>query len=141
MVEEQILNEKELEENVVEEVVEEQVTEEQVVEEQVSKAEKGKKPTLVFAILSMVLGHLADYSIFGIIFGIIGIVFGVKNRDKSDTPLALSIVGTTLGTINFVTIILSYVMLAFYYLFIILYIVFMFTMIGVGSSTSGGTYY
>ena len=136
MVEEQILNEKELEENVVEEVVEEQV-----FEEQAPKAEKGKKPTLVFAILSMVLGHLADYSIFGIIFGIIGIVFGVKNRDKSDTPLALSIVGTTLGTINFVTIILSYVMLAFYYLFIILYIVFMFTMIGVGSSTSGGTYY
>ena len=131
MVEEQILNEKELEENAVEEVV----------EEQAPKAEKGKKPTLVFAILSMVLGHLADYSIFGIIFGIIGIVFGVKNRDKSDTPLALSIVGTTLGTINFVTIILSYVMLAFYYLFIILYIVFMFTMIGVGSSTSGGTYY
>ena len=139
MFEEQVLEESlELEEN-----LEESKLEDLELKQEELEPKKESKPTIIFGVLSVIFAHLADFTIVGLVLGILGIVKGVKCRDKSDTPLALSIIGTSLSALNFASMILAYIMLTVF--FIVYFGMMIFTIIMTGDlgsgEAAGGTLY
>lgn len=75
--------------------------------------------TIAFGVTSVILSQTA-FCMYGIIFGLIGIIFGSKCKKITKTPLALSIIGMSLSIINWVSVV---VFVVGYYLFYFLYFV------------------
>lgn len=127
-------------EEVLEEATDLKVVKKEYQEENEKPLKKEKKinGALVLSILSMIFGHIRNLSLAGLIVGIIGIVKNAKSKEKSETSLALSIIGTSFSAINLVAQVIT---MFFVILYFILYFGIFLIAIIAGSASTGGTYY
>ena len=88
-----------------------------------------KLPTtnIAWGIISIVLSQTI-FTFYGIIIGIIGVIFGVRCKKITKTPLILSIMGLSLSTVQWLSItifILGYYLFYFlYFILIVLLLIF-----------------
>ena len=106
------------------------------------KETKKKQPTIVFGVLSIIFSHISNYTLIGLVFGIIGIVKALKNPDNSKNSLSLSIIGTSLSGYSIVASIYSTIMFTIIYCFIFLIgIMAMISAMISGVTSGAGSYY
>ncbi len=93
--------------------------------------------TIAFGVMACIFAFVKELQIVSIIMGIIGINRGLKYKKDSKTPLAFSIVGLSIGSIQFIGTVFSVLLTVGYFLFYAFYYVFLIVMIILLENTPG----
>lgn len=86
--------------------------------------------THVFGIIAIISSQISTLNFLGIITGIIGLVYGIKCRKLTKTPLSLSIIGLVLSSISWLSGLMALLYFVGYYLFYFVVLILVFILDG-----------